>query len=251
MIVKDNDYGRINRESFPQTAEEAFPFGSDPAGAVTQCHYCLGIKMGGEMLYRPPIDDDYVFDFICKACAEKGAVERRINHPSGREAPPPPKKKGGPMTDDQWTRLRDAIDGTLRGHAELRIDGLRVALERRLIGKNRLATAVFLDGEVKAAWLRSDSDHEYTRRFARPRQQRLFRGKHRETLTKWWRGLKKADKKRFSAFDPDRTIRTYDYVWYSWSAMKKHFAANNEIFELIHINDRYEPGMEPCNGGPT
>lgn len=146
------------------------------------------------------------------------------------------------MTKEQWAKVEAAMAGTY-GHAELIADGFKVSLVRRQVSKNQLGTVVYLWGKMKGKWL-LDEESEYARRFARKIVKPAHNAKQRKEIARLKRMFPE-DKYKGTFWDPDAKITTLWHYWFSFPAMRRHFEANNESIQLVHVNWEYEPGMKP------
>jgi len=97
----------------------------------------------------------------------------------------------------------------------LQCDQHRVTLQVQL-DKLRMVIVVYVDGEMKGEWMKSDSD--IAKRFMRPVKFCAVRfGKHEKKLGKRWVAKMKAQ----------YTSTYYMPVWTNFEAMRRHLIKNN------------------------
>lgn len=89
------------------------------------------------------------------------------------------------ITAEQWKGLQETLQG-IYVSAKLRYGDHDITVEKRRVGENKYALAVFLDGSIKGSWFDGD-DEVYgplVKLFWRKRTRALFKPKEKSRLKK-------------------------------------------------------------------
>lgn len=133
-----------------------------------------------------------------------------------------------PVTAQDWADIKREMSG-LFGQVELRVDGYRVTLQRRLVRANRLTNLLYVNGLMKGEWLISDCQER--RRFMRPSTRSLFRTRKPDAKMVKELGKRRAEKLMSDMFMQYK-ITSYMSDWPSIASFKKHLLANNTSIEI-------------------
>lgn len=119
--------------------------------------------------------------------------------------------------DDYWNDLEKAI--TQYNMEKLLIDGFEVSIILSNISKTELAYAVYVNGEIKGKWYRSDNPSIEAQKFGWKTTKRLF--------------SKKDCKKLNIPDDEDNKIHFYHPYFKSFRTLKRSFKRNNESIKWL------------------
>lgn len=133
-----------------------------------------------------------------------------------------------PVTAQDWADIKTAMSRVF-GSVELRVDGYRVTLQRRLVSANRLTNVLYINGFMKGEWLIADC--QVRRRFMRPSTKSLFRTRKPDAKTVKALGKRRAEKLMNDMFEQHK-FTSYSPDWPSIASFKKHLLANNTSIEI-------------------
>ena len=131
-----------------------------------------------------------------------------------------------PITNAQWDQIEKKL-GSLYNRVTLRCDGYKVSLGLRQISTYKNAITVYVDGNLKGAWLLSKNDSEERRRFFPLYKKSIRTQKEQRRAIRIFGKNEASDRGYFKQFE-----HTQPY-WSSFRSLKRHFIANNKSIELI------------------
>ena len=129
------------------------------------------------------------------------------------------------ITKEQWQKVQEALSCPY-GSAELICDGYKVNLQVVPAGNLKFEILPYINGVFKGVWLTKDCEEQ--RRFMRPVNLRLYTVKQIAAITK---GLTKSAIKKYMP-NLDKTIKVYNCCWPTFTALKRHLIANNQVIEF-------------------
>ena len=131
------------------------------------------------------------------------------------------------MKKKEWEKAKEQLEQRwLFGGVSLRIDGYQVDLVVRPIDLFHNGIKVYVDGRFEGKWLTQDCEER--RRFMPQRVRSLMSSKQ---IAKYNR-LPKRDRESLKEYR-EATYIEYSTHWTSWSALVKHFEANNRDIQLL------------------
>lgn len=131
------------------------------------------------------------------------------------------------MKKKEWEKAKEQLaQRWLFGGVSLRIDGYQVDLVVRPIDLFHNGIEVYVDGRFEGEWLTQDCEER--RRFMPQRVRSLMSSKQ---IAKYNR-LPKRDRELLKEYR-EATYIEYSTHWTSWSALVKHFEANNRDIQLL------------------
>lgn len=128
------------------------------------------------------------------------------------------------MTKEDWAEAQ-AKTLCMFGRCELLVDGYHITLrmEPKTMYKNEIA--LYIDGKFEWKWCTEDC--EIRRRFCRPVIGSAIRTQKQRDM------LKKLTKKDQAAAKERMRFTYYLPYWNSFTALKRHFIANNHSLALV------------------
>lgn len=133
-----------------------------------------------------------------------------------------------PIEAKDWDDIKRTMSG-LFGMVNLRVDGYRVTLDRRLVSANRMTNLLYVNGYMKGEWLSKDCEER--KRFMRPVTRSLFRTRKPDAKMVKELGKRRAEKIMGELFD-EKKFTAYMPEWPSIASFKKHLLANNTSIEI-------------------
>lgn len=131
------------------------------------------------------------------------------------------------MKKKEWEKAKEQLaQRWLFGGVSLRIDGYQVDLVVSHIDLFHNGIKVYVDGRFEGKWLTQDCEER--RRFMPQRVRSLMSSKQ---IAKYNR-LPKRDRELLKEYR-EATYIEYSTHWTSWSALVKHFEANNRDIQLL------------------
>lgn len=131
------------------------------------------------------------------------------------------------MKKKEWEKAKEQLaQRWLFGGVSLRIDGYQVDLVVSPIDLFHNGIKVYVDGRFEGKWLTQDCEER--RRFMPQRVRSLMSSKQ---IAKYNR-LPKRDRELLKEYR-EATYIEYSTHWTSWSALVKHFEANNRDIQLL------------------
>jgi len=131
------------------------------------------------------------------------------------------------LTKQQWdevkTRLMNFYDTVT-----LDCDGYKVALRLMRVSQFKNAIRVYVDGYIKGVWMLVEKNTEEGKRFFPITRKPVTSQKEKKELIKLF-GKRQAE--QMPSFNKVLEFRRLE--WSSFSALKKHFIANNKNIELV------------------
>lgn len=128
------------------------------------------------------------------------------------------------MTGAEWKKVNECLQYVLCSGAKLKIDGYEVYLCLRQISQFKNAIVVYVNGVFKGEWLAKDCEER--RRFFPCKKKCPIKN---SDFKNW--GIR--SKKQIQSYKDEYSYNEYSSAWTSFTALKKHFEANNKSIELI------------------
>lgn len=131
------------------------------------------------------------------------------------------------MTDEQWGIVDERLQAQFCT-VTLKCDDYKVELRLVQISQFKLAITVYVNGWLKGEWFKTDNLSDEARRFFPTRYINYYSGEQK----KIWKKMGKRLRKEHNININER----YEYKgfhWTSFTALKRHFIANNKSIELI------------------
>lgn len=135
------------------------------------------------------------------------------------------------MTKEDWA-ICEKLATSLYTHAELMIDGYKVAMKLMPRGPYRNVIVVYVNGMIDRALL--DQDCEERRRFWREDRKSLLSSKAPKGVTA----------KRWAQARKESMYSIYYPWWTSFAALRRHLTKNNSSIELIGKEDNTDGQKE-------
>ena len=130
------------------------------------------------------------------------------------------------MKKKDWEKVKEQLAHRwLVGGISLRIDGYLVTLVVNRIDLFHNGIKVYVDGRFEGKWLAQDCEER--RRFMPQRVRSLMSSKQIAGYNR----LPKRDRELLKGYR-EATYIEYSTHWTSWSALVKHFEANNQEIQL-------------------
>lgn len=128
------------------------------------------------------------------------------------------------MTKEEWEKVNESLQSVFIGGAKLEIDGYEVYLKLMQVSQFKNAIAIYVNGAFKGKWLLEDCEER--RRFLPCKTRTLVTQADIKAY-----GIR--GKKQIQAFKDRYQYQVYSTMWTSFSAMRKHFEANNKEINLL------------------
>jgi len=135
------------------------------------------------------------------------------------------------LTKQQWDQVKTTLMH-VGNTVTLDCDGYTVALRLAQSSHFKNAIRVYVDGYIKGIWVLIEKNTEEGRRFFPTIRKPLHSQKQKKELIAC---LGKREAKKFPGFNEVMEFRKLE--WSSFSALKKHFIANNESIKLVKNNE--------------
>lgn len=137
-------------------------------------------------------------------------------------------------TKDEWATFIKRLSG-LYGQVKLLVDGYEVTVQRRLVGKNRLSSVVYVNGEIKGKWIVSHREGEAkelpeeTRRFWQQKTKSFC------SAEKIKAAQKALGKRRAAEIGYGKRWIYYTPEWPSARSLMRHLLKHNDSIEIVEL----------------
>ena len=131
------------------------------------------------------------------------------------------------MKKEDWTKVDEALK-MQDSPVELLCDGYKVTLRLTQISQFKLAIGVYVNGWFRGEWFATGNPSEEGRRFFPSHYINCYSAKEKRAWSKVGKkfmkecGINLKERREYKGF-----------YWTSFSALKRHFIANNESIELL------------------
>lgn len=130
------------------------------------------------------------------------------------------------MTQEEWKEVESRLT-FLKYPVKLKCDKFEIALVLERIDQFTNGIMVYVNGVFEGRWVTNDCEER--RRFLRPVTKSIFSAKHKKSLKK----LPKRLRKEMGLPDPETKHTYYHFYWTSFRALKSHLIKNNCDIELV------------------
>jgi hypothetical protein len=125
------------------------------------------------------------------------------------------------MTKKEWEFVDTQMSGRF-GIVDLLVDGKKISLSRTLLGKNRLAIAIFIDGQLKTTYI----DDVVLQRYFNERKRYVYKAELR----------KKYKKRKYDRFNIDAQLTFWSPFFNTVASIKRQYEGRFKEIKLLTEN---------------